>query len=962
MYTTEAQFKEHGIIATFKKQSPYPLTETQSANPLPTVLEVDGRRRYLSDIQLVEQELQSLTALHRSKKKVSSVLNTRPSFHPLLPPGRATSCGVSQRTSFLGNSRGEMRGDPGAHEKKQPFILGLSTLSTSAIHSSNAASRQNQVKSRADSKYQFNHLGILPNTSICNDLKQDSSLECMSLQFSTRRDDNPSLVCNIDAPFPQLWADPSDRPEVELGTVADLVMVNTEEQDEVSTAPQLDTVPVPTQPFVNSTPNSRSVEVDLHIGDLSTSCNTHAEGTLISSSRNKSTSSRRTPLPIDAVELVLAPLVVQSYTFPEQPVPSSSSRSVRIMPERNARIVKDISSMDCGTMTTDFDSALVNSDNILISAVGSELITAVTEQKLQLSKPHINLRETADHLTKQAECSRTTEGQQEKQLEEDCTSNISKQLNSQEEDILDLVTELHSTSCADAKVDLVSSVDTEHSGTLTSRDTTERALQDQHTKIVENQAEHTQDSPVNKSSTGTIDTAPTLTIPKILCDDIVIYRTEEDGTIIEDDLCDRQQQPSKLDATIEDESIICDDADETFLDSLNRVRRSYGIENAYHNFGAFLSNVSDFIKDCSISSATELPRSLSNDALRRKSLSSTPQMPDSLLPRRRSLLHTDPLAQLHKDRNGKSATTGTPLSKEQFIEEKATLLPEPPQNLALEALTSEIMDANKGDVPSTTTSLVTIEQVETPHLPSIRVAVPPSHSAKQTTISTEEHTSLSYFEEKPPVPPLELPTCLPPLTSSIGTPSPRSTGTGRLHSLCMQPPNTPHVPEPSLVGTSSVDNTDTNAQKLHSNFDGFNNNICLPQSLEPGPFKSRLPGFEKGSKNDVAISSGFETLKLLGYTAQGRGKLLSHSSHTHFRVHRASSTSQSSRVFSPTDMPGIFPSAMHRNNVDETVVGHDPNRLILTRSALEDLVNMSDNDLSVLRASAVTSGGLGGSI
>lgn len=81
-----------------------------------------------------------------------------------------------------------------------------------------------------------------------------------------------------------------------------------------------------------------------------------------------------------------------------------------------------------------------------------------------------------------------------------------------------------------------------------------------------------------------------------LSNDIAIYRTGEDGTVFEEDLEDNRQLESK----IGEEGSSYDDKDDAFLDSLNHMRRTYGIENAYNNFGAFLSNVSDFIRDCSV--------------------------------------------------------------------------------------------------------------------------------------------------------------------------------------------------------------------------------------------------------------------------------------------------------------------------------------------------------------------------
>lgn len=132
-----------------------------------------------------------------------------------------------------------------------------------------------------------------------------------------------------------------------------------------------------------------------------------------------------------------------------------------------------------------------------------------------------------------------------------------------------------------------------------------------------------------------------------LSNDIAIYRTGEDGTVFEEDLEDNRQLESK----IGEEGSSYDDKDDAFLDSLNHMRRTYGIENAYNNFGAFLSNVSDFIRDCSVALSNEPLSSLSNDVMRRNPLPSTLQISDNPLSKNQSRLGTERFAQLRKSKN-----------------------------------------------------------------------------------------------------------------------------------------------------------------------------------------------------------------------------------------------------------------------------------------------------------------------
>lgn len=937
MYTTEAQFKEHGITATFKKRAPYPLTETQLSTPLPTVLELNGKRRYLSDIQLVKQELQSLIASRHTQKKIPATPNARPPVQSVVPFSRAASCGSHQETFSYGNTRHETKQDSRAFEGKsslvstsralsQPFG-GAMSLSTS--YSSNAILCQGHTESRLGYRHYF-----------------DNS----PLQVSNRCYDRLELG-NIDTSFSQVDTcdpDPNDRPEVELGTFAGQAADNTGEPNEPATA-------LSTQSFIGSTSTDGPAEADLHIGDLSTSCNRSTEESFAISSQNKIALSRITPLSRDTTAPCSAPLVVQSYLLPERHMLHSSSKGATIMPERNARVLKDVDLVDCWTMTTDADSSLATKNSLLISGVGSELVIGVTEQRLAPTVPHINARRPFNRLSKQEEPSRIVGKQQVEHLaEECCVPNASKQLSFNGDDITSRATEQHNVSSACVKQHLNLVTDTVKNELLASNIISEDSLESQSrpsNTVVESQAEPTKDSLSDELSNNVISNALALAPLVPLSNDIAIYRTGEDGTVFEEDLEDNRQLESK----IGEEGSSYDDKDDAFLDSLNHMRRTYGIENAYNNFGAFLSNVSDFIRDCSVALPNEPLSSLSNDVMRRNPLPSTLQISDSPLSKNQSRLGTERFAQLRKSKNKKPTTTSALPPKEDIIEKFDTLPLAPLQDPASGTSVPADTMTQEDEVPSSTAPLVSVEQIQVLNLPQLRVVAFPNNAIKEEAVSLshEEHTNLVEMSgEKPFLPPLELQPQLPSLTASTGASSPSYTITSGHQTSCMQPPNTPHVPEYLRISPPSTRGSSKGSQGLCNSLDLLSSNTSLPQALEAKPFTPRLPGFEEGSRNDAAISSAFETLKLIGYTSKGRGTSVSRSSYMQLRGRRASSTLQTSS-FSVIEGPGAFSSATQRNTVNEVGVGCDPNRLILSRTALEDLMDMSDSDLSALRTNTL---------
>ncbi|EFO65523.1 Hypothetical protein GLP15_5200 [Giardia lamblia P15] len=964
MYTTEAQFEEHGITATFKKRAPYPLTETQLSTPLPTVLELNGKRRYLSDIQLVKQELQSLMAFNHARKKIPGTPNTRPPAQSVVPFNRAASCGLLQETSSYSSVRRKMKQGSKAFGAKPLFISESNTLlqpfdgavSLSASYSSNAILSKDHTTPRLGHRHQFDNSTILPSILTDDSWMQDSPLEHLSLQISNRSYDNLELA-SVDTPLSQLRAcnlDPSDRPEVELGAFVSQTANNTERLNEVTMTSELNTTPFSTQSLADSAPNDRPTEVDLHIRDLSISCNKSTEPSSMTNSQNKIALSRFTPLSGNTTELCSAPLIVQSYILPERQLLQSSSKGATVIPERNARVLKDVDLVDCWTMTTNSDNTLTTKDSILISGLGSELVIGVTEQKLAPTMPHVTLKRPSNHRNKQEGSFRVVRKQQADHfVEESCVSNNSKQLSSNGDCITTQVTEQHDVSSSCVKQPLNSATVTLEHGLLISRVGLESRLesQNQHSKeVVESKAEPTKDSPADGLSSDVIDNtlAPEPLVP--LSNDITIYRTKEDGTILEENLDDNQQLESKTD----EEGSTYDDKDDTFLNSLNHMRRTYGIENAYSNFGAFLSNVSDFIRDCSVASPNEPPSSLSNDATRRNSLSSLFQIPNNPLLRNQSHLDTEYFTQLHKSKNKKPATTSTLLPKEDITEKldhlPSTCLQVPASKTSIPADTV----VQENEVPDFTIPSVTVEQVQALNLPQLRVVAFPSNATKEGVASHEEHTSLVEISgEKPSIPPLELQPQLPSLIASTRASSPSYISASGGRKSCMQPPNTPHVPECLLISVSSTRSSSKGSQKPCNNSDVHGGNASLPQTVEAEPFKPRLPRFEAGSKNDIAISSAFETLKLIGYTSKGRDNLVSRSSRIQSKSHRASSTSQTLNSFSLIERPGVFLPATQRNTVNEAGVGCDPNRLILSRTALEDLMDMSDSDLSAFHASAL---------
>lgn len=175
------------------------------------------------------------------------------------------------------------------------------------------------------------------------------------------------------------------------------------------------------------------------------------------------------------------------------------------------------------------------------------------------------------------------------------------------------------------------------------------------------------------------------------------------------------------------------------------------------------------------------------------------------------------------------------------------------------------------EVPSSTAPLVSVEQIQVLNLPQLRVVAFPNNAIKEEAVSLshEEHTNLVEMSgEKPFLPPLELQPQLPSLTASTGASSPSYTITSGRQTSCMQPPNTPHVPEYLRISPPSTRGSSKGSQGLCNSLDLLSSNTSLPQALEAKPFTPRLPGFEEGSRNDAAISSAFETLKLIGYTSK----------------------------------------------------------------------------------------------
>lgn len=977
MYTTEAQFRERGITVTFKKQSPYPLTETQASAPLPTVLEVDGRRRYLSDIQLLERELQSFTASHRHRKKIPGTPNGRPHVHPFVPLGRAASCGIPSKTSFLNGARGELKETSAVLERKQSSIFVLDTLPEPssdimpmlAEHSSTTEVHQGRARSRVGYNSQLASMEAFPATTV-GSRTHSSLLECLPLHISNWGEDNSISICNNGAPSSSLWVhelDINDKPEVELGAVVGLALDNTDGVDEEPVAFKVDLVADEPRPITSLKPVGSHTDVDLCIGDLSTSYNMCTSGSFMTVSRSKVALGRDTPSPRHTTEFTSNPLVVQSYTFPEKLRSFSNSKSVTIRPERSSRILKDVMSIDCGTMTVNVENINTSRDDTLISAIGSELITAITEQKLASDTQHPNSKSPSTHLNKQEGGFRIVQKRQKKYLlNENYITNASQQLNLHTT-ITSQAIENYDTFDVNKKQNADLGIDIVHSDPLSSRASTDRSVKLQ-TKIIEeaseNHLEPSTEHPINRQSIDDIGKDRVLTVSEeALSKNITIYHTEDSGVILEDDDYNKQHLSQKIDS----EDIVCYDDDDTFLNSLNKMRRNYGLENAYNNFGAFLSNVSDFIRECSISSATELPSSLSNDPLRRNSLSSTLQLSDNPLPRKRSQLRTERLAQLHKVGNKKRNAPNTLLSKEQMTEKIDILLSLPLQSPAPENTVCEYKITENEETCNYSAPLVAIEQAETSLLPQLRVVALPSNSTKDISVSNEVYATLpKACDEKPVVPPLEFQTHLPAISMSTGASSSSCTNTSKRHKSCAQPPNTPHIPHtPRMpytpeclpISVLSAKNLNKNVYKSSISSDAPNNSICSSQSIEPGPFKPRLHGFEEGGTNDAAISSAFATLKLVGYLSKSRSIPVNRSSYERSKSNPVSSTLQSSSDTNllTGELP-VLAVATKRRTVNEAAVGNDPNKLIVARSALEDLLNMSDSEFSALREASVPVG------